>query len=104
MALFDLRAPLPRKLRPYLAIAAPALVIGVWCLLSYGEIISSTFLPSPTEVIRGLLQLFFEKDLGTAILTSTKRITIAFLLAAGTALPLGILMGAFEPINRFFEP
>lgn len=104
MALFDLRAPLPRKLRPYLAIAAPALVLGVWCLLSYTELVSSTFLPSPTEVIRGLLQLFFEKDLGSAILTSTKRITIAFVLASAVALPLGILMGAFEPINRFFEP
>lgn len=104
MALFDLRAPLPRKFRTPLAIAAPLLVIGLWCVLSYGGIVSSTFLPSPTEVVRGLLQLFFEKELGTAILTSTKRITIAFLLASAVALPLGIAMGAFEPINRFFEP
>lgn len=104
MELFELRAPLPRKLRPYLAVAAPLLVLLTWCALSYGEIVSDTFLPSPTEVVRGLLQLFFEKDLGAAILTSTKRITIAFLLASAVALPLGILMGAFEPVNRFFEP
>jgi NitT/TauT family transport system permease protein len=104
MELFELRAPLPRKLRPFLAVAAPVLVLLTWCVLSYGEIISDTFLPSPTEVIRGLLQLFFEKDLGQAILTSTKRITIAFALASAAALPLGILMGAFEPVNRFFEP
>lgn len=104
MALFDLRAPLPRKLRTPLAIAAPLLVIVSWCVLSYGGIVESTFLPSPTEVLRGLLQLFFEKDLGPAILLSTRRITIAFLLASAVALPLGIAMGAFEPINRFFEP
>ena len=102
--LFQLRAPLPRRLRPYLAVAAPALLIGTWCVLSYLELVSSQFLPSPTEVVRGLLQLFFEKDLGLAIWTSTKRITIAFLLASLVALPLGIAMGAFEPINRFFEP
>ena len=29
---------------------------------------------------------------------------IAFVLASAVALPLGVLMGAFEPINRFFEP
>jgi NitT/TauT family transport system permease protein len=104
VALFDLRTPLPRRLRPYLAVAAPALVLGTWCILSYGGIVAPTFLPSPTEVIRGLLQLFFERDLGAAIWNSTRRITIAFLLASAVALPLGIAMGAFEPINRFFEP
>ncbi len=103
-SLFALRAPLPRKLRPWLAVAAPALILGLWCALSYGHIVPETFLPSPTEVVKGLLQLFFEKQLGLAILTSTKRITIAFLMAAAVALPLGVLMGSFEPINRFFEP
>lgn len=102
--LFALRAPLPRKLRPWLAIAAPALVMLVWCVLSYGELVEPTFLPSPSEVVKGLLQLFFEKDLGLAIWTSTRRITIAFMLAAAVAMPLGIAMGAFEPVNRFFEP
>ena len=39
-----------------------------------------------------------------AILISSRRIAIAFLLASAIALPLGVLMGAFDPINRFFEP
>jgi len=40
----------------------------------------------------------------TAILVSTRRIAFAFLLASALALPLGVLMGSFDPINRFFEP
>lgn len=84
--------------------AAPALLLGAWCGLSYGGIVGPSFLPSPTAVLKGLLQLFFEHDLGEAIWTSTRRITIAFVLAFATAFPLGVLMGAFEPINRFFEP
>jgi NitT/TauT family transport system permease protein len=87
-----------------LALAAPTLVFAAWCILSYGGLVDEAFLPSPTEVVRGLLQLFFEKQLGLAIWTSTRRILIAFGLAAGVAFPLGILMGAFDPINRFFEP
>ena len=61
------------------------------------------FVPSPTEVIRGTLQLFIQYDLWTAILISTKRIVLAFLLASAIALPLGVLMGAFAPVHHVFE-
>lgn len=104
MSLFALRAPLPRGLRPWLAIAAPALIVGTWCALSYGGVIGPSFLPSPTDVLKGLLQLLFEHELGEAVWSSTRRITIAFVLAVAAAFPLGVAMGAFEPINRFFEP
>jgi NitT/TauT family transport system permease protein len=41
---------------------------------------------------------------GADIWASTLRIVISFLAAAAIALPLGVLMGAFEPINRLVEP
>lgn len=103
-SLFALRAPLPRGLRPVLALAAPATLIGAWCALSYGGVVEPSFLPSPTDVAKGLLNLTFEHDLLESVWTSTRRIGIAFFLAAATALPLGVLMGSFEPINRFFDP
>ncbi len=102
--LFALRAPLPKSTAVALGFVMPALVLGMWCLLTYGGFAPPDFLPSPTEVLRGTLQLFIEHDLWGAILTSTRRIVLAFLLASAVALPLGVLMGAFEPINRLFEP
>src|SRR6476619_4689542 len=42
-------------------------------------------------------------DLGRAMLISTRRIALAFLLASAIALPLGVLMGAFTPIHHVFE-
>lgn len=102
--LFALREPLPRRTALWLGLAAPALVLAAWCVLTYGGFAPPDFLPSPTEVVRGTLQLFLDHDLADAIVISTRRIGLAFLLAAGLALPLGVLMGAFEPINRFFEP
>jgi NitT/TauT family transport system permease protein len=103
-SLFTLREPLPRTTATVLGFFAPILVVGVWCVLTYGRFAPPDFLPSPTETVRGTLQLFLQYDLWGAVLVSTRRIFIAFLLASAVALPLGVLMGAFEPINRFWEP
>lgn len=102
--LFALRAALPRRTAVALGFVAPAVVLGGWCLASYGGFAPPDFLPSPTEVVKGTLQLFIQHDLGSAILVSSRRIGLSFLLAAALALPLGVLMGAFEPVNRLLEP
>jgi NitT/TauT family transport system permease protein len=102
--LFSIRSPLSKQTAFVLGLMAPALVLGAWCGLTYSGYVRPDFLPTPTEVVRGTLQLFLHYDLTDAILISTRRIAIAFLLASAIALPLGVLMGAFDPINRFFEP
>jgi len=103
-SLFALRQPLPRTTATVLGLLAPILVFSTWFLLTYGGVAPPDFLPSPTEVLRGTLQLFIQYDLWGSILISTRRILFAFLLASAVALPLGVLMGAFDPVNRFFEP
>ena len=102
--LFALREPMPRSTTTVIGLLAPLLVAAVWCGLTYGKLAPPDFLPSPTETLRGTLQLFIQYDLWGSILISTKRIVLAFLLASAVALPLGVLMGAFEPVNVFFEP
>src|SRR3954469_22388800 len=102
-SIWSVRQPVPRATATMLSIVMPVLVLGVWCVISYGNLAPADFLPSPTEVIRGTLQLFIQYDLTSAILISTRRIALAFLLAAALALPLGVLMGAFAPINHLFE-
>src|SRR5437762_9391051 len=101
--LFSIRSPLPKKTAFVLGFVAPAIVLGAWCAVTYGHLVDPDFLPKPSEVVRGTLQLFIQYDLTSAILISTRRIGIAFLLASALALPLGVLMGAFDPINRLFE-
>ncbi|MEO5761755.1 MAG: ABC transporter permease [Vicinamibacteria bacterium] len=102
--LLGLRTNLPQGTSFALGLVSPILLLGAWCGLSYGGYAPPDFLPSPTEVVKGILQLFIEYDLWNAILVSSRRIGIAFLLASALALPLGVLMGAFEAINRLFEP
>jgi NitT/TauT family transport system permease protein len=86
-----------------LGLVSPILLFGAWCGLTYGGFAPPDFLPSPSEVLRGILELFYDYDLWDAILVSSRRIGIAFLLASAVAVPLGVLMGSFEAINRLFE-
>src|SRR6185503_4387252 len=85
-SIWSIRQPVPRGTALALAFVMPILVLGAWCLISYGNLAPSDFLPSPSEVVRGTLQLFLQYDLGTAIVTSTRRIGLAFLLASALAL------------------
>ena len=34
-----------------------ALIIGFWCIATYGELISDLFLPSPTEVVKKIIEM-----------------------------------------------
>jgi NitT/TauT family transport system permease protein len=101
--LFALRAPMAHSQALVLGFVAPALVLGAWCVASYGGLAPPDFLPSPTEVVRGTLQLFLQYDLGAPSSSPRSGSSCRF-LASALALPLGVLVGAFEPVNRFFEP
>src|SRR5213082_703060 len=103
-SLWSIRQPIPRGVATTLAFVMPTVVLAAWCVISYGHLAPADFLPSPTDVIRGTLQLFIQYDLLEAIRVSTMRIVLAFLLASAVALPLGILMGAFTPVHSLFEP
>lgn len=105
-SVWHLRRALPRSWRLPLSLAMPLLVFGTWCALTLGSkpLINDLFLPSPLKVLQATLQMVFENTLFDAIWASSARIFVSFLAAAAVALPLGIAMGAFEPINRLMEP
>jgi NitT/TauT family transport system permease protein len=105
-SVWGLRKPLPSRWRVPFAVAMPALVIITWCVLTLGStpILNELFLPSPVKVLQATLGMLFEGSLWPNIWASTVRIFVSFVAAALVALPLGILMGAFEPFNRLMEP
>jgi NitT/TauT family transport system permease protein len=105
-SMWSLRRALPRRFRLPFTLALPLLLLVAWCLLTLGSqpVLNELFLPSPLRVLQATLQMVFEGTLFPAIAASSGRIVVAFLAAALVALPLGVLMGAFEPINRICEP
>jgi NitT/TauT family transport system permease protein len=98
------RTPVGESTRLILGASSVLLCLAVWSILTYGGVVSPFFLPSPTAVLDGLMQLIFDQGLMGAVGVSTVRILTSFTLSVVVAVPLGVLMGAFDGVNRFFDP
>jgi NitT/TauT family transport system permease protein len=100
----EIRQPLSNQKARGLALAGLAVFLGSWAVLSYAEIIPNVILPSPTDVLRAFPILHFEEALVRSAGWSIYRVTMGFVLSALVAIPLGLLMGTFPPVKRFFAP
>ncbi|MBK6961580.1 MAG: ABC transporter permease [Gammaproteobacteria bacterium] len=90
----------------YLAIAGVgfASLLGGWWLLAGSGLVDPVFLPTPTAVARRLLGWYADGSLFADIKISIGRVLGGFGLAVLMAVPLGIYIGSFRPVQAFFEP
>jgi NitT/TauT family transport system permease protein len=96
--------PVSQGAKIALGIAFFVLFFAAWAVATLGGFVSATFLADPiTMVVAGwrLLTVHaFYLDIGITVW----RVIGGFLIAAAIGVPLGILMGAYKPIEAFFEP
>src|SRR5215207_9070588 len=97
-------APISNTARLFLGILFFVLFFVAWAIATLGGFVSKTFLADPLTMLEeGWLLLTkhgFLLDIGVTVW----RVFGGFLLAAVLAVPLGIAMGAYKPIEAFFEP
>ena len=97
-------APISNGARAALGVAFFILFVGAWALATHGGYVSPTFLASPVTMLQDgwylLTKHHFYLDIGVTIW----RVVGGFTMAAIVAVPLGILMGAYKPIEAFLEP
>jgi NitT/TauT family transport system permease protein len=96
--------PVKPGTRLALGISFFILFIAVWAVFTLGGYVSKTFLADPITMVRSGYDLLanqgFAKDIGMTVW----RVLGGFALAALLAIPLGVLMGAYKPVEAFFEP
>jgi len=80
------------------------LPLFAWALLAQSGWVDPIFLPGPGQVASRLLTWVLEDDLAGDTMISMYRVITGFLLSAVLALPLGLLIGAFKPIEATLEP
>ena len=86
------------------AIAGLFLPLALWWIASGSGWIDKVFLPSPKDVVVRIGTWFSRDNLLRDIGISTYRVTAGWLLSALIALPLGLFIGAYRPIQALFEP
>ena len=76
----------------------------IWSAVTFGGLVSPTFLASPLTMLREGILLFTEYNFLNDIGMTVWRVMGGFILASIVAVPLGIAMGAWKPVEAFFEP
>jgi ABC-type nitrate/sulfonate/bicarbonate transport system permease component len=102
--MLEIRKKLPPQTDILFSIGGIVLLITVWCIATYGGFVKPLFLPSPTGIWEGVMGFHERNWLFPAILRSTWRVTQALFLVLIVGVPVGLLMGAFPPIDAFLRP
>lgn len=92
--------------RQYWAFAAVGLFVpfALWTAVSGSGWVDPVFLPGPFSVFERLFAWAAEGDLTGDAGISIYRVVGGFLLSAVLALPIGLLIGAFRPVEALLEP
>jgi NitT/TauT family transport system permease protein len=96
--------PVSSSTRIVLGVSFFILFFALWSAVTFSGMVSKTFLADPlTMVLSGwdlITKQGFLKDIGMTVW----RVLGGFAIAAVLAVPLGVMMGAYKPIEAFFEP
>ena len=102
--LWSIRGPMTQ--RTYWALALLGLVVPLacWWILAAQGWVSKVFLPGPADVYARAVRWLSEDKLVHDAFISTYRVTVGWLLSALIAVPLGLFIGAFKPVQALLEP
>jgi ABC-type nitrate/sulfonate/bicarbonate transport system permease component len=91
------------KLEPYLPVIGVFGLLIVWYIAVWYQIVDPVLLPSPTETFRAMWTGMTGGRLGFDFIKTVERTTLATLIAAAIAIPVGIFLGASEKLYRSVE-
>jgi NitT/TauT family transport system permease protein len=96
--------PVTRERRVALGVAFFIGFVVLWGLLTWSGAVPKHFLASPWQTLLSGIDLFASQGFAVDVGMTIWRVVGGFVLAAVIAVPLGIAMGAYKPIEAFFEP
>lgn len=96
--------PVTPNVRVALGVGFFILFVALWAGVTFGGLVPKIFLADPLTMLKSGYTLLTENNFAVDIGMTVWRVVGGFVLAVLVALPLGVLMGAYKPIEAFFEP
>jgi NitT/TauT family transport system permease protein len=90
--------------RVVLGVSFFILFFAVWAAVTFSGWVPKTFLADPLTMVKSGYDLLVNQGFLKDICMTVWRVLGGFAIAAALAVPLGVLMGAYKPIEAFFEP
>ena len=78
-------------------------LIALWYAAVWAKVVDPVLLPPPTTTFQAMWNGMIHGKLGGDFLKTVERTTLATLIAAAIAIPLGILLGSSEKLYRSVE-
>jgi ABC-type nitrate/sulfonate/bicarbonate transport system permease component len=91
------------KAETFLPIIGVIGLIALWYWAVWAKIVDPVLLPPPSATFRAMWTGMIHGKLGGDFLKTVERTTLATLIAAAIAIPLGILLGSSEKVYRSVE-
>ncbi|MDA9426938.1 MULTISPECIES: ABC transporter permease [Bradyrhizobium] len=96
--------PVTSRQRVAYGLAFFVLFVALWSWATLGGHVSKTFLANPLTMVQEGFDLLTKQGFAFDIGMTIWRVVGGFVLAAIIAVPLGVLMGAYKPVEAFLEP
>src|SRR5258708_23371046 len=96
--------PVTSKQRVAYGLAFFVLFVALWSWATFGGHVSKTFLANPLTMVQEGYDLLTKQGFLFDIGMTVWRVVGGFALAAIIAVPLGVLMGAYKPVEAFLAP
>lgn len=103
-AFWVIRGHLSHRIYLMFALAGMLLPLAAWWWLSGSGLMDKVFMPSPLDVLARVYTWFKDDGLLNDMWISTYRVVVGFALSAVLAIPLGLMIGTYRPVQALLEP
>ena len=88
----------------WVSILAIIVLLCIWELICYNELVSSLFLPAPTQILLSLFIMICDGEIASSLTASLYRILMGFAFGSALGLAVGLVTGTSALADRIGSP